>query len=412
MTLQRKLGWVALLYFAEGMPFGVVHHILPVYFRVHDMSLTQIGLLSSLGFAWTAKVFWSPVVDRFGQRRRWVTGCLAVMVFLLLWIPFFDPTHVSFGLMLVLTGFAVVSATQDIAIDAYTIGLVEAGEEGDANGVRVSAYRIALIVSGGGLILLATVLPWTGVFYAAAGLFGVLAAATWFAPPVTPALEERRHWRAAMRSWLLRPGAVGVFGFVFLYKLGDAAMGPMIKPFWLDRGLGVGEIGLVSTSFGMLATIGGAVIGGRIASKWGIFRALWTLGLAQALSNLGYAVVALVNPPLPELAVSAWRDLPAALGEPSRLWMYGASVVESFTGGLGTAAFLSFLMHICQKQHAAVQYALLSAIFALSGSMAGTASGWLTTHMGYASYFLLTFGLAFPAYTLLPVIRPWIRDGG
>jgi PAT family beta-lactamase induction signal transducer AmpG len=413
VTLRRKLTWVAILYFAEGMPFGVVKDVVPVYFRVHGVSLTEIGLVSLLGLPWTLKVLWSPLVDRFGDRRQWIGGCLLALAVLIGCSTMFDAAPPPAGLWVVLFGFTAAAATQDVAIDAYTIALLDPGEEGDANGVRVSAYRVALIATGGGLLLLAPWLGWSVVFGGAALLFALLAVAASRAPrvAVVPA-AERQHWLAALRRWLVRPGAWAVFLFVLIYKLGDAAMAPMIKPFWLDRGLGVAEIGIVSTSFGVVATIGGALFGGWLTSRWGIYRGLWVLGLAQAISNLGYAAVAWVNPPPPALAVSSLAGALAALGEPARAMVYGASIVESFTGGLGTAAFLAFLMHVCEKEHAAVQYAALSALFAFSRDLTGAASGAGAQWLGYGSYFLVTFALAFPAYALLPVIRSWIRDPG
>jgi PAT family beta-lactamase induction signal transducer AmpG len=187
-----------------------------------------------------------------------------------------------------------------------------------------------------------------------------------------------------------RPGAWAVFLFVFLYKLGDTSMGPMVKPFWVDRQMTLSEIALVSTTFGVVASVVGALIGGGLTTRLGIFRALWMLGLIQAVSNLGYAAV-------------AWTDA----GKPA---LYAASLFESFAAGLGTAAFLSFLMRVCDKQQAATQYALLSALFNLSGSLAGAVSGVGVAHLGYAAYFVLTFFLALPAYALLPWISPWIYD--
>ena len=296
MPLRLKLAWIALLYFAEGLPFGIVKEVMPVYFKVSGVSLTDIGLTSLLGLPWTLKVIWSPLVDRFGERRQWITGCLIALAAFTVMIPWFDPSLPTLGLWVVLLAITLASATQDVAIDAYTIGLVERGEEGDANGVRVSAYRVALIASGGALVLLAPMIGWSAVFVAAAVLFAALAVATWGAPRIVVPVAERRQWLAPMRRWLLRPGAWAVFLFVLIYKLGDAAMGPMIKPFWIDRGLTVGEIGVVSTSLGVMATIAGALLGGRLTSRWGILRALLVLGLAQALSNLGYASVAWLEP--------------------------------------------------------------------------------------------------------------------
>jgi len=406
MPLRRKLAWIAVLYFAEGLPFGIVNDVLPVYFKVHGVSLTEIGFMALLNLPWTLKVLWSPLVDRYGDRRTWVAICLLVLAVCTAAAPLFDASVPTVPLWAVLLAITVASATQDIAIDAYTIGLVDPGEEGDANGVRVTAARVALIASGGGLVVLASWWGWRAAFFAAAAWFVLLALAARAAPRVDVPLAERRRWLAPMRDWLFRPGAWAVFAFVLTYKLGDAAIGRMIKPFWIDRGLSVAEIGVVSSSIGVVATIAGALLGGRLTSRWGIYVALLALGLAQALSNLGYATVALLDLPPPQLPAGSL----AALFEPVRSLIYASSMTESFTSGLGTAAFLAFLMHVCQKEHAAVQYAALSAVFALSRDAAGAISGWATTVLGYAPYFVLTFFLAFPALGLLPFIRGWIHD--
>lgn len=390
MPLRRKLGWIALLYFAEGFPFGLVVDNLPVYFRAHGVSLEAIGLLSLLGLPWSFKVFWAPLVDRIGERRHWICGALAVMALATLAIPLADPAAPGAWLWAVLLGFTIASATQDIAIDAYTIGLLAPGEEGVANGVRVSAYRAALIVGGGGLVVLAGWLGWTPLFWAAAAIFAALAAAAWYAPPIPLARQPAAAWARAFVAWLARPSAPAVLLFVLIYKLGDASMGPMVKPFWLDRGLSVEEIGFVSTTLGVAASVAGALAGGVFTSRFGIFRGLWVLGLLQALSNLGYAAVAA-----------------AAAGRPA---IYVASLLESFTGGLGTAAFLAFLMHVCEREQAATQYALLSALFGFTRSLAGSVSGRAASQLGYAPYFALTFLLALPAYALLPWVRRWIHD--
>ena len=187
-----------------------------------------------------------------------------------------------------------------------------------------------------------------------------------------------------------RPGAIPVFLFVLLYKLDTNAIGPMVKPFWVDRGLSLDEIAFVSTTLGVGVSVVGALVGGVLTSRWGIFRALWVLGLFQAVANLGYAA-------------AAWSDA-------GRAGIYAASFGESFGAGLGTAAFLAFLMNVCDKQQAATQYALLSALFNLSGSLAGAVSGRGVEWMGYGHYFALTFTFALPAYAMLPWVRGWIVE--
>ena len=391
LTLRRKLTWVAAFYFAEGLPFGLVIDNLPVYFRVHGVSLAEIGLLSLLGLPWTLKVLWAPAVDRFGERRHWICASLLVMAVVLLLLPFLDPATPTLWLAALLMVLTTASATQDIAIDAFTIGLLAPGEEGVANGVRVSAYRVALVFTGGVLVALAGTLGWFFVFHASAGLMLLLAAVAWNSPSVRAAAPgSERAFFAPLWAWLRRPHAWAVLLFVLLYKLGDAAMGPMVKPFWLDRGLSVEEVGIVSTSFGVAASVAGAMAGGLFTSRYGMLRGLIVLGLLQAVSNVGYATVAFVD-------AGRWA-------------IYAASLFESFTGGLGTAAFLAFLMHICDPDQAATEYALLSALFGLTRTIAGSMSGVAATSLGYAPFFLVTFLLALPAYALLPQVRFWIRE--
>jgi MFS transporter, PAT family, beta-lactamase induction signal transducer AmpG len=390
VSLRRKLAWVAVLYLAEGFPFGLMADNLPVYLRAQGASLVAIGFLQALGLPWTLKVLWAPAVDRFGERRQWISVALVVMAVATAMIPLADASTPGLFLWAVLLVLTIGSATQDVAIDAYTIGLLAPGEEGVANGVRVSAYRVALIVSGGALVILAEPLGWTPIFWIAALTLAVLAAVTWRAPRVARVRQPAAEWARTLGAWLRRPGAPFVLAFVLLYKLGDTSMGPMVKPFWVDSGLSTTEIGLVSTTLGIGASIAGALAGGVFTSRFGIFRGLWMLGALQALSNLGYAGA-------------------AAAGGP-RLAIYAASLVESFTGGLGTAAFLAFLMHVCEREQAATQYALLSALFGLTRSLAGAVSGVGAETLGYAPFFTLTFVLAFPSFALLPWVRLWIHD--
>jgi len=173
--------------------------------------------------------------------------------------------------------------------------------------------------------------------------------------------------------------------FALLFKLDIAAMEPMTRPFWVDRGFTLEEIGAVLTTGRILATVAGAVLGGILTTRWGIFRALWVLGAVQALSSLGYAG--------------------AAAAAPSKPLILGVALFENFAAGLGTAAFVAFLMSVCERRYAATQYAVLSALLALTRSVAGRASGDLAEAFGYAHYFLLTFLLGLPAFGLLPWVR-------
>jgi PAT family beta-lactamase induction signal transducer AmpG len=387
---RTKFLWVVLLYFAQGFPFGIVNECFPVFFRVHGVGLREIGLFTLIGLPWSLKFLWSPLVDRYGERRHWISGALVAMAAILLVLPWIDATRPTTIVWALLLGFTVASATQDIAIDAYTIGFLEPREVGPANGLRVSAYRVALIIGGGGIVALAEGLAWGTLFMAAGVIFLALAGIALRTPRVPRDPEMRRRLAPMLVAWIRRPAAIATFLFILTYKLGDAAMGPMVKPFWVDRGMTLVEIGLISTTLGVAATIVGALAGGWGIARLGIFRSLWILGVLQAGSNLVYAGV--------------------AASDTGRSAIYFASLFESFTGGLGTAAFLAFLMTICEREQAATEYALLSALFGLTRSVAGGFSGWGAERLGYASYFGVTFLLALPAYLLLPWVAKYLRS--
>ena len=141
----------------------------------------------------------------------------------------------------------------------------------------------------------------------------------------------------------------------------------------------------------------------------GIFRGLWVLGLWQALSNLGYALAAWYVPRVLPGADGIVQPVDVAWSH--QLAVYAASALESFTGGLGTGAFLAFLMGITHRARATTEYAILSSIFAFSRAVAGWAGGLGAQEMGYAAYFFLTFWLSFPAYALLPLVRRMLEPG-
>jgi PAT family beta-lactamase induction signal transducer AmpG len=487
---KRKLFWVALLYFSEGLPLGVFYDIFPVYFRQNGVDLADIGLLSLLGLAWTVKFLWAPLIDWARRHRRWVSaanlGMAGVMWFFAVNVGSGSAPASAFGgpwLWVAIGIFTILSATNDIATDGYTIELLEPREYGLANGVRIGFYRVGMLFAGvvlvlsgwygwrwayavGGAVfvgnaLMALMAPQERdrqsssssvrsevallrdqpLWIAALGL--VIAGLLW---PVLAPLARTLGWtelaglgstwwfrgglpvslmlagaalmvRAArgpravlMRegpvfgAWvelLARPGMIAVLLFILLFKLGDASMGFMVKPFWVDSGFANQQIGLVSVNLGLALSVGGGLIGGWYVDKVGIFKGLWVLGLWQALSNLGYALAAHTVP-------SAAQGSDIALVY--QLTVYSASALESFTGGLGTGAFLAFLMTITSRERATTEYAILSSIFAFSRAVAGWAGGIGAQELGYATYFFVTFWLSFPAYLLLPSVRRMLLD--
>ncbi|HZA54165.1 MAG TPA: hypothetical protein VE616_07945 [Candidatus Udaeobacter sp.] len=395
---KRKLGTVALLYFIQGAPAAILWEVLPVYFRLHGVSLRAIGGLRLLELPYSLKFFWSPLVHRYGDRRFWVMTCMMGIAAVLLILPFLDVAGVGWIVLALILALTTLSATQDVAIDSYSVGLIERQEEGAANGVRASAYRVALVFFGGGIVFLAAALEWNSLFILAAAVFATLGLSTGVIPRLNLPPGAREHWLQGFWGWAGTWRVVPLILFVLTYRLGEFAIGPMVKPFWVDYGKSIWpirddlmfQIGLVPTTFGIVLSIMGALMGGAFISRYGIFHGVWLLGLLQAVSNLGYSFV-------------DWLNL-------GRFGLYGASMFESLCGGLGTAAFLAFLMNVCQKEHATVQYAFLSSFFSLTGRLVGGISGLGAERYGYGNYFAVTFLLSMPAYALLPWIKSWIHE--
>ncbi len=397
---SRTLLWVALLYAAQGLPYGVTSKIWPVYYRSHGVSLVAIGLMGLLALPWSWKPLWAPLVDRFGPRRAWIVPALLGLATVAAAMPFLPADQVEGWVVLVLLAFTFASATQDIAIDAWAVGAVaESREIGWINGLRAAAFRVAVIAAGGVAIFVASRIGWRGAWWTVAGVFVALAVGSLFLPEPTRAgsgdpgtVARRPTIRELLRSflaWALRREMLPIVLFALLFKLGDQAMARMTDTFWVDRGMTLEEIALVMNTLGIGLTIVGALTGGAFIARFGLFRGLLWLGLGQCLSNVVYAAV-------------AWLALP-------RQALYVASALENFTQGLGTAALLAFLTVCCRREAAATEYALLSALFAFSREIAGGLSGFGAERMGYAGFFGFTALLAIPGLALLPWLRAQIE---
>jgi len=387
------IGSVAsILYFSEGFPFGIVTDLLPVYLRVEHVPLISIGFLSAVGSAWTLKVFWSPLIDTFGTYRRWISAAVLTMAMAMAALA---ALHGALGrnFWILITILALASATQDLAVDAFTIRATPPKMLGPVNSIRVMAYRIAIIVGGGGLAALADRVGWPGTFATAAGLFSVIFVITLFLPNDRSGNDSgtsRPSLIRGLRDWLSRPRAGTLLAIVFLYRLGEMAIVSMIKPYWVDRGYSPSEIGTITTVIGVSVSVAGAIAGGAFVARFGLYKSLLWLGVAQIVSNLGYAMVATIGA--------------------GRWGIYVAAVLENFGYGLGTAAFLAFLMSICDRQRAATEYAMLTAAFGLSRMVMGTASGFIAQNAGYAVYFWLTVFLGIPGLILVLFVREQLQQ--
>lgn len=393
---QRKrstlfLGSVAaILYFSEGLPYGIVKEFAPLYLRVQHVDLKSIGLINIAGYAWTLKFLWSPLVDTVGSYRRWISGAVLAIALVLGAMAARTAPGTTFYTLLAL--LALASATQDVAVDAFTIRSTPAKLLGPINSIRVTAYRIAL-TSPGFLAWIAQNAGWPHAFALAAIVAAGIFIVTLLLPemegqPATGNRQPSTTFLAALKQWLTRDKALLLLAIAFTYRLGEFAIVPMIKPYWVDRGYSPGEIGTITSIIGVIVSILGAILGGLLLPRIGLYRGLLWLGAAQSASNIGYAVVAMIG-------AQRWA-------------IYAAAIIENLGYGLGTAAFLAFLMSICDRERAATEYALLSAAYGLTGTTMASFSGVITEQIGYDHYFWLTVFLGLPALLLIPMVRDQI----
>ena len=399
---SRKMVALLFLGFASGLPFYLTSKTLQAWMSVEGVDLKAIGLISLVSVPYSLKFIWSPLLDRFvppflGRRRGWLVVMQVALIFAIAAMALQQPRQALQFLAFNAVLIAFFSASQDIAFNAYCTDVLEKGELGAGAAVGVLGFRIALLVTGSLALILADRMPWQTVYLLMSIFMAVGLLTSLWAPE--PENQEQPPASLAdavslpfieffQRSGVLR--GVLILLFIVLYKLGDALVNNMSTPFLLpNTGLGFSQtdIGAIQGGMGLLATIVGTLAGGAFLSKIGINRSLWVFGFLQAVSNLAYFVLAQVGKNYSVLVLTI--------------------NIENFCAGLGTAAFVAFLMSLCNPRFSATQYALLSSLMAVSRDILVAPAGTLAKATGWSSFFLISIFAALPGLLLLPVFAPW-----
>lgn len=382
-----------MLGFSSGLPLALTTGTLQAWATVAGVSLQNIGFLTLVGTAYTVKFLWAPFVDRYapsflGRRRSWIFGTQVLLALFIGAMGLMSPSTQLGWLALLAVIVAFLSATQDIAFDAYSTDVLRDQERAAGAAIKVLGYRLAMIVSGGlALVLAGSWLGWSNTYLLMAGLMLVCAVATVVAPEPEKVARPPRTLALAvvepLSEFFSRKGAVLILLLIVLYKLGDAFAGALSTTFLLrGAGFSTEEVGTVNKIFGLAATILGALAGGSIMARLGLYRSLLLFGVLQAFSNLGYWVLAVTPPHLYSMAVVV--------------------AVENICGGLGTAAFVALLMALCKQEFSATQFALLSALSAVGRTyLAGPLTPPLVESLGWPQFFIMTVLIAVPGLLLL-----------
>jgi PAT family beta-lactamase induction signal transducer AmpG len=378
--------WTSSTYFAEGLPYSVVHQISAQFFTASGASLQAIGLTSLYGLAWNFKFLWSPLIDVFSNKKRWLVS-LELLIALAIAILTWPALGLNLGMAAkIFVMIAFLAATHDMAVDGFYIQSLNDKEQAAFSGLRVAAYRISLLVGNGALVILAGLASWATCFLAAAGIMGSLALwHQWFLPKAQAmgTVFKASLMEEAFVSYLKQPYIIRILAFVLVYRAGDSMMFAMATPFLKELGYDTAARGFLSGMLGTLSGISGALIGGAVISRSGLRRCLFPFTLIQSLSIPAYAWLAYFKPGL-----------------------FGVGLViafEQLAAGIGTAGLLVFLMQRCSRSFQATHFAIGTALMSVAATLAGSVSGYVASSVGYVLFFSIAFIISWPG-----VIMAWM----
>lgn len=393
------MGVTFVMGFSSGLPLLLTIGVLQAWMKEAGVDLGLIGFFSLVGLPYTLKFLWAPLFDRYtlpflGRRRGWLLSCQAALALAILGLGLTDPSANPLGVAAAALCVTFFSASQDIVIDAYRREDLPERELGLGSSLYVNGYRVGMLLSSAGGLLLADLLSFRMVYtiMAACMLPGLLA--TLYTPE--PVVEGRipRTLREAvvdpLREYLGRQGAFLTLAFILFYKLGDTMAGAITTPFFLDLGFSKATIGSVAKLFGFWATLAGGFLGGILILRLGIRRCLWSFGILQAVSTAGFAIL-------------------AHLGD-NVMGLASAIAFENLTGGMGTSAFAAFMAGSTDKRFTATQYALLSSLMGVPRVVASAPTGMMAEGLGWAPFFWVCTLMALPGLFLLSRIGP--RENG
>lgn len=398
---NRRIAAIALLGFASGLPLALTSGTLQAWLTVEGLNIKTIGFFTLVAQPYTYKFLWAPLMDRYApgfldRRRGWLVMTQVGLALAVAAMGLISPRDAVVALSVMAILVAFLSASQDIVFDAYRTEVLQPTERGLGAAVSVLGYRLAMLVSGGFALYMVgqNWLSWSGMYLLMGvlmlGMVGVTLMAPSASHPAKPPASLQDAVIKPLQEFFSRPAAVAMLLLIVFYKLGDAFAGSLTTTF-LIRGVGfsVDDVGVANKVFGLIATIAGALLGGAIMMRLGLYRSLLVFGVLQAVSNLAYYLLALA-------------------GHQFAL-MFLAVGIENLCGGMGTAAFVALLMALCDQRFTATQFALLSALSAVGRVYVGPASGYLVEAIGWAPFFLITVAFALPGLGLLMWLKPRLQ---
>ncbi len=400
LSRWEKVALLASLYFVQGLPYGFQAAALPNYLRKSGVSLTNIGFAGALALPWALKAFWSPLVDRhgsarFGRRKSWIVPLQGLMGLCCVAAAFVPPGDLIHPLLILIFLLNLFAATQDIAVDALAVSLLDERELGLGNAVQVVGYKLGMLTGGGLLVAASAWVGWTGLFFAMGGLcFAVMVGTFFFREGEhTPPHTEKLHLKdvlAKLLEALKLPGTAWLLVFIASYKVGEVMADKMFGPYLIDHGVKETTIGLWIGTYGMVASLLGSLTGGWIASRWSLLAAVGLTGAFRVL-------------PL----VLQW-GLTAGVFPVTAPYVVGITCSEHFFAGALTTAMFAFMMSKVNRAIGGTHYTLLASVEVVGKTPGGLLSGKLADATSYATVNAVA-ALASAAFLLLLIPMGLLR---
>lgn len=392
---NRRIASVTLLGFSSGLPLALTSGTLQAWMTTAGIDIRTIGIFALIGLPYTVKFLWSPIMDRFvppffGRRRGWIILMQLCLMLSISAMAFNSPQNGPLILAAIALVVAFASASQDIVIDAYRTDVLKEKERGFGAAVFVTGYRIAMLISGALALILSDHIGWQNTYLLMAGIMSIGMLAAFFGPEpkqetIPPKNLQEAVW-GPLKDYFSRHSAIAMLFLIILYKLGDAYAGTLTTAF-LIRGVGFSatDVGTINKGLGLVSLIVGAMFGGTLMVKLGLFKSLLAFGILQAISNLSFMVLAWVGKSYGMLVFTV--------------------AFENLCGGMGTSAFVALLMTMCNQRFSATQYALLSSLAALGRIFIAPTSGFVVESTSWAVFFFITALAALPGLALLWTLR-------
>jgi MFS transporter, PAT family, beta-lactamase induction signal transducer AmpG len=388
------------LYWAQGLPVGFMTHALPVILRAEGVSLTHIGGFGLLMAPWALKVFWAPLVDRFGHSgfghyRTWIlpTQILTIMTLVALSFVPIDalnqPIHLL-AFFITLLMMNSIGATQDIATDGLAVNILKGEQQQIGNMFQVIGSRLGFIVGGGAILWILDWLNWQATFLILAFLVALNTLPILF-------YQEPKHQqthRTIINQTDTNSSSIRFLGSIKNYlqyffhqkelwlwfivlctiKITDGLSGPILKPLLVDLGLTKTQIGVNVTMLGAFAALIGAGLAGFFLRYLSRQQSLIIFSILKLLSLAGFYWLSRYLEQLNELQY--W-------------WVYFINALEDMFAAMLLVIILTMVMHYSRKDYAGTDFTFQVALMAFIAGSLYTLSGVVGDWLGYEDYLLI-----------------------